>query len=70
MQKAGHQCQYISRITGKRCEEKHYLTIDHSLPLSMGGTDIETNFRILCKLHNLAEARRLGLFYKPEKLQI
>lgn len=59
--RAEHQCQYKSPVTGTRCQEKNFLTIDHITPIALGGTNDEANCRCLCKPHNLAEARRMGI---------
>lgn len=61
--KAGHQCQFESPITGTRCQEKNFLTVDHIMPLALGGTNEEVNFRCLCGPHNYSEARRMGIAY-------
>jgi 5-methylcytosine-specific restriction endonuclease McrA len=59
--KANHQCQYLSPVNGERCKEQNFLTIDHIQPVALGGTDDQSNYRCLCKSHNLAEARRMGI---------
>jgi len=44
---------------GRRCSAKHGLEFDHVHPWSMGGrSDDPANIRLLCRLHNQAEARR------------
>lgn len=59
--RAGHQCQYKSSITGERCQEKNFLTIDHVVPLALAGADEEFNMQCLCSSHNHSEARRMGI---------
>jgi 5-methylcytosine-specific restriction endonuclease McrA len=59
--KAKHRCQYVSPITGERCPETKYLTLDHITPLALGGTDEEQNIQCLCFCHNLSEAKRMGI---------
>jgi hypothetical protein len=59
--KAENHCQYISPITGERCQETKYLTLDHIRPLALGGTDDEQNIQCLCFCHNQVEARRMGI---------
>jgi hypothetical protein len=59
--KAHYCCEYTSPHNGKRCEGKYQLQIDHIIPLAKGGGNHPENLRILCRTHNLAEARRWGL---------
>jgi hypothetical protein len=59
--KANYRCQYVSPITGARCQETKYLTIDHITPLALGGTDDESNYQSLCFCHNQTEAKRMGI---------
>jgi hypothetical protein len=43
------------------CLSRFRLEIDHITPLAQGGTDEPRNLRLLCRTHNLSEAkRRLG----------
>jgi 5-methylcytosine-specific restriction endonuclease McrA len=43
------------------CRSRFRLEIDHITPLSLGGTNEPENLRLLCRTHNLLEAkRRLG----------
>ncbi|WP_210415701.1 HNH endonuclease [Bdellovibrio sp. ZAP7] len=58
--KSNHHCEYVHG-DGQRCLSKYQLQVDHKLPLAMGGTNDIQNFRILCRTHNLSEARRLRL---------
>lgn len=51
-------CQYQNRKTGKKCEAKQYLTIDHIVPVWAGGSNDESNLRILCAAHNRFRFRR------------
>jgi 5-methylcytosine-specific restriction endonuclease McrA len=62
---AGHQCQYISNLNGKRCSEKRELAIDHIYPFAMGGETKEENLRILCRSHNILAAKE---FYGRHKI--
>jgi 5-methylcytosine-specific restriction endonuclease McrA len=52
-----NQCEYISKLTGKRCESKHFLEIDHKTPLARNGTNAPDNLRRLCRAHNQQEAK-------------
>ncbi|MEI8346834.1 MAG: HNH endonuclease [Pseudomonadota bacterium] len=50
--RAGCQCEYISPLTGIRCQEKRHLEFDHIQPFSLSGTSAVQNIRLLCKGHN------------------
>jgi hypothetical protein len=51
--KAQDQCEYCDPVTGRRCESRHALQIDHIHEFSRGGTHDVENLRILCRAHNL-----------------
>ena len=38
-QRDGCCCSYVDRQTGRRCNSRHMIEIDHSLPYAMGGAD-------------------------------
>jgi hypothetical protein len=59
--KAQYECEFVDSLSGKRCSSKHQLQMDHRWPLALGGNHSETNLRILCRRHNLFEAKRHGL---------
>jgi 5-methylcytosine-specific restriction endonuclease McrA len=59
--KAQHCCEYVSTETKRRCGTRYQLQIDHRIPLAKGGGNNPENLRLLCRTHNLAEARRWGL---------
>lgn len=63
--RAQSQCEYRNSVTGTRCNSKHFLEIDHRVPVANGGTDKIENLRILCRDHNTYEALRWGL-KRPE----
>ncbi len=54
--RAGEQCTYFSEITGKRCTEKHYLQVEHIVPIAMGGSSEQENLTVLCACHNRLSA--------------
>jgi hypothetical protein len=60
--KARHCCEYVSPETGRRCGTRYQLQIDHRIPLAKGGGNNPENLRLLCRTHNLAEARRWRLW--------
>jgi hypothetical protein len=55
------QCEYVSPITGRRCESKHFLEKDHRIPLAANGTNDYSNFRMLCRSHNQQSAKDWGI---------
>jgi 5-methylcytosine-specific restriction endonuclease McrA len=61
LRKANFQCQYISPMTGKKCDSHSFLDIDHITPLALGGTNEEKNLRILCRAHNHLLAKQMHL---------
>ena len=61
-QRAGSRCEFGG--SRGRCSSKHKLQVDHSIPLALGGKTTLDNLRILCRNHNLAEARRMGLWWE------
>jgi hypothetical protein len=52
------QCDYTDPLTGRRCESRHALQIDHIHEYSRGGSHEVENLRILCRAHNLWRAER------------
>jgi hypothetical protein len=51
-QDANYQCEYISPSTGRRCDCKSGLEVDHLYPYAWGGSHDLSNTRILCRSHN------------------
>ncbi len=55
------QCAYIDPLTGKRCNARKFLHIDHVQPLALSGETTTENCRLLCSQHNsLAAIHSLG----------
>ncbi|MBS1969676.1 MAG: HNH endonuclease [Bdellovibrionales bacterium] len=63
--KAKNCCEYIHPQNGQRCGSKYQLQVDHIRPLAKGGSEDISNLRILCGVHNRAEALRWGLTKPP-----
>jgi 5-methylcytosine-specific restriction endonuclease McrA len=61
MEHAGKCCEYTNPNNGQRCNGVYQLQIDHKIPLALGGSNSPSNLRVLCRTHNLLEARKLGL---------
>jgi len=59
-QRAEDCCEYVSS-TGHRCRSRYQVQLDHILPVAKGGGNEPGNLRVLCRAHNLSEARRWGL---------
>ncbi|AHZ84907.1 hypothetical protein Bb109J_c2214 [Bdellovibrio bacteriovorus] len=59
--KAQNRCEYADVISGQRCQSRFQLQIDHRVPVALGGADGIENLRVLCRTHNLAAARQLGI---------
>ncbi|MBF0315816.1 MAG: hypothetical protein HQK52_20510 [Oligoflexia bacterium] len=57
LKRAGHQCCYISPLTGRRCEGTSELQADHVYPAAWGGETSIENGRMLCRGHNQLLAR-------------
>ena len=56
---ANYQCEYVAPLTGKRCECKINLQVDHLYPYAWGGLNTIENTRIRCGQHNLLYAVEL-----------
>ncbi|HAZ11496.1 MAG: hypothetical protein A2X86_10960 [Bdellovibrionales bacterium GWA2_49_15] len=59
LKQAEHRCQYVSPITGRRCENRHFLQADHKVPYCLGGKTVQQNMRILCQQHNVVVYQNL-----------
>ena len=46
-------CQFTDPITGRKCNSKFYLEVDHIQPRFMNGPNTNKNLRMLCKSHNI-----------------
>jgi len=66
-EKANNQCEYIDKISGRRCPSKFGLERDHIVPLAKGGSNGIKNLRLLCRTHNQLMARR---HFGAEKIQL
>lgn len=56
------QCEHVHRETGKRCESRIRIEVDHIKPKAFGGGDEVENLRALCRHHNIIAAERaMGL---------
>ena len=60
--RATHRCEYICPKTHRRCASIYKLEIDHVEPVSRGGDNTPENLQLLCRTHNVHQARKkLGI---------
>ena len=48
----GGCCSYVDRETGRRCNSRHMIEIDHILPYALGGGADPANLRLVCRAHH------------------
>jgi hypothetical protein len=46
------RCEYVDRVTGKRCDNRVRLEADHVRMRVFGGSNNRENLRCLCRVHN------------------
>lgn len=63
--KYNYECQYRDPETGHRCRSKHFLELEHILPLALGGSNAPENLTVLCRAHNQLKARLARLIKVP-----
>ena len=51
-QRDGGRCCYLDRRTGRRCNSRHLIEIDHILPYALGGGADPGNLRLVCHAHH------------------
>ena len=51
-QRDGGRCSYLDRQTGRRCNSRHMIEIDHILPYALGGGADPGNLRLFCRAHH------------------
>ena len=54
--RANGRCEYISPVTGKRCNSNHFLQLAHVLAYSKGGANTADNLKLHCANHNSRDA--------------
>jgi hypothetical protein len=57
-QRSASRCEFIDPKSGRRCESRFRLQVDHVQPFALGGPTSFENLRLLCPSHNALEARR------------
>jgi 5-methylcytosine-specific restriction endonuclease McrA len=51
------RCAFVG-TTGKRCNSKHQLELNHLEPFAMGGASTVENLALACRRHNQHQARK------------
>ncbi len=51
-QRDGGRCSYVDRQTGRRCNSRHMIEIDHIMPYALGGGADPRNPKLLCRVHH------------------
>ena len=59
--RSGGRCCYVDPATGKRCDSRHQLEIEHIQAVAHGGTNDISNLRLACRNHNSYFAHQAGL---------
>lgn len=54
----GEQCSYVD-VHGSRCESTTFLELDHATPRALGGADVASNLRVVCRTHNRMAAEQV-----------
>jgi 5-methylcytosine-specific restriction endonuclease McrA len=54
--RAGHRCEYLHQRSGKRCESRTGLQMEHRIPFAKGGPSSEENLLLYCGAHNRLRA--------------
>jgi hypothetical protein len=50
---AQNRCEWVDMRTGRRCEERRFLELDHIVKVRDGGESFAWNSRCLCRFHNI-----------------
>jgi hypothetical protein len=56
--RSGGRCEFVDRMTGRRCANRFGLHFDHRIPFAKGGPATAANIRQLCPNHNRYAAIR------------
>jgi hypothetical protein len=49
---ANGRCEYVNRVTGKRCDNRVRVEADHIRMRAFGASNARENLRCLCRVHN------------------
>ncbi|MBN1607403.1 MAG: HNH endonuclease [Polyangiaceae bacterium] len=53
------RCTHVDPATGRRCDERRFIELDHVEPRAFGGPATVDNLRLTCRAHNQHAARRV-----------
>ena len=67
LSRSGCQCEYVSPLTGLRCQEKRKLEFDHIRPFALSATSAAQNIRLFCTNHNKRAAIEVFGLEKMQK---
>ena len=59
-EKSENQCCWVDERTGRRCQSRFKLQIDHRMPFSRSGKTEESNLQLLCSQHNAFKADQVS----------
>ena len=59
------RCRFVDPQTGRRCNSRHLLQIDHIFPFALGGAAEPENLRLLCFAHHRYRHQRRGCPHEP-----
>jgi 5-methylcytosine-specific restriction endonuclease McrA len=65
----GTQCPRCGVVMGRGIRNPSAATVDHIVPLRLGGTNDRGNFRVLCLRCNCRAGQRLGDAIKKSRTQ-
>jgi len=54
----GGRCTYTNKQTGRHCDARSFIEIDHIIPHALGGETTLANLRLYCRTHNQEAARQ------------
>jgi hypothetical protein len=55
-ERAGHRCEYVHEKSGKHCDSRTELQMEHVHPYAKGGVNDESNLKLYCAAHNRLRA--------------
>lgn len=61
LNKAAHRCEFVDSTSGKKCQSRYQLEVEHKHPVALGGSNNLENLRIFCRAHNALAARQWNL---------
>ncbi len=65
--KSEGKCTYVDSVTGKACNSRRFLQIEHLRPVALGGKNELSNCTLRCSVHNQLSAIQIFSQKKMEK---